>query len=74
MHLKETEEGKYRDMRFGEGRVDFVPGIRQALDCGVRMFVAECWHDGAEDWRGVLKGVQEFLRLRFERAQAEGHT
>ena len=74
MHLKETEEGKYRDMRFGEGRVDFVPGIRQALDCGVRMFVAECWHDGAEDWRGVLKGVQEFLRLRFERAQAEGHA
>ena len=68
MHIKETEEGKYRDMRFGTGQVDFAQGIRQALDAGVRMFVAECWHDGRDDWRGAIREVNNFVRERFEQA------
>ena len=68
MHIKETEEGKYRDMRFGTGQVDFAQGIRQALDAGVRMFVAECWHDGRDDWRGAIREVNNFIRERFEQA------
>ena len=69
MHLKETVEGVYRDMDFGTGRVDFVSGIRQALDCGVRLFTAEFWHDGSEDWRGRLKRTNDFIRARFAEAQ-----
>jgi L-ribulose-5-phosphate 3-epimerase len=62
MHLKETEPGKYRDMRFGTGHVDFQTGIRAAREIGVRLFVAECWHDGRADWRGALREVKSFLR------------
>lgn len=69
MHLKETEEGKYRDMDFGAGRVDFVPGIRQALRYGVRLFVAEFWFDGGEGWQGRLKETNRFLRQAMEAAK-----
>jgi len=70
MHLKETEEGKYRDMDFGTGRVEFVPGIKQALATGVHLFTAEFWHNGCEDWKGRLVSVNTFLRDKFEKAQA----
>lgn len=62
MHLKETEPGVYRDMRFGTGQVDFASGIRSAIDAGVRMFTAECWHDGGDDWREVLRAISRLLR------------
>lgn len=69
MHLKETVPGKYRDMDFGNGRVDFVKGIEEALRCGVKMFTAEFWHDGGVDWRDRLKRTNEFLRAKFMLAE-----
>ena len=66
LHIKETEEGKYRDMRFGSGKVDFADGIRIARRLGVRLFVAECWQD-CEDWQTVNRGVNRFIREKFER-------
>ena len=71
MHIKETKEGLYRDMDFGTGRVDFVPGIRTALDMGVRMFTAEFWHDGSADWKGRLRRTNRFVRDRFAEAIAK---
>ena len=68
MHLKETVEGKYRDMDFGTGRVEFVPGIRTALASGIHLFTAEFWHDGCEDWKGRLSRTNAFLRKAFEEA------
>ncbi len=65
MHIKETEEGKYRDMRFGAGKVDFIPGIAGARELGVGLFVAECWHDGGEDWLDRIRKVNAFVRGRF---------
>lgn len=65
MHLKETAEGKYRDMRFGEGRVDFTGGTTKALELGVNLFVAECWDDGRPDWQEGLAAVNRFLRGRI---------
>ena len=62
MHIQETEEGKYRDMRFGEGRVDFASGVGYAIGQGVRCFVAECWDDGRADWKGGLREVNDFVR------------
>lgn len=70
MHIKETEAGRYRDMRFGSGQVDFVTGIRKALALGVRLFVAECWDDGREDWETGIAEVGRFVRARIERAGA----
>lgn len=72
MHLKETEAGKYRNMHFGAGKVDFVSGIRDAWQCGVRLFTAEFWYDGGEDWRGRLFRSAAFLRECFERAGLSG--
>ena len=69
MHLKETVEGVYRDMDFGAGRVDFVHGARQAMDIGVRLFTAECWHDGRQDWPQRLAQINVFLRNVLEQAQ-----
>lgn len=69
MHLKETQEGKYRDMDFGTGRVDFVSGIRQALGCGVQLYTAEFWHDGSIDWKARLRRANEFLRNAFRQAE-----
>ena len=69
MHLKETQEGVYRNMDFGTGRVDFVAGIRAGLMAGVHLFVAECWDDGKENWQDRLRTTNLFLRERFALAQ-----
>ena len=69
MHLKEPVEGVYRDMDFGTGRVDVVHGARQAMDIGVRLFTAECWHDGRQDWPQRLAQINVFLRNVLEQAQ-----
>ena len=68
MHLKETAPGRYRDMDFGMGSVDFARGVQVACDCKVRIFTAEFWHDGSEDWKGRLKRVNAFLRKRLDAA------
>ncbi len=64
-HLKETVEGVYRDMMFGEGRVDFVQAITTYRDLGVRMFLAEFWYLGEDDWEDRLKYANDFLRSKF---------
>ena len=69
MHLKETVPGKYRDMEFGAGRVDFAEGIEAAYRSGVRLFTAEFWHDGGTQWRERLKRTNTFLRSKFKQAQ-----
>ncbi len=48
-HLKETVPGVYRDMEFGEGRVDFDGCIGELLSQGVRIFNLEFWYDGKTD-------------------------
>lgn len=45
-HLKETASGVYRDMEFGQGRVDFEGCINELLSQGVRIFTCEFWYDG----------------------------
>jgi len=45
-HLKETAEGVYRDMFFGEGRVDFDGCIKELKSQGVGLYVCEFWYDG----------------------------
>ena len=61
MHLKETLPGKYRDLDFGTGHVDFAAGIRAARALGVGLFVAELWHDGRPDWQKRLRDVRAFI-------------
>ncbi|NLB89680.1 MAG: L-ribulose-5-phosphate 3-epimerase [Clostridiales bacterium] len=65
MHLKETKTGKYRDMSFGSGHVDFENGIAVAMSAGVRLFVAESWYDGNQNWQEELESANRFLRRCF---------
>lgn len=69
-HLKETVEGVYRDMMFGDGRVDFVEAISSYRSIGVRMFLAEFWYKGEKDWEDRLKYANNFLRDKFNKAIA----
>lgn len=66
MHLKETREGQYRDMRFGQGKVDFAGGVARARAQGVNYFVAECWYHGEPDWRTSIEEANRFLRGFFK--------
>ncbi len=67
MHLKDTVEGVYRNMEFGEGRVDFEDGIMVALESGVRLFTAECWYTGKAEWKDNLKKGNALLRGYLEK-------
>lgn len=50
MHLKETEPGKFRDMLYGQGIVDFPKMVDVAWDMGIRRYVTEFWYLGNEAW------------------------
>ena len=62
MHLKETVPGKFRDMMYGEGQVDFPAMIDTAWKIGVRRFVTEFWYLGKEDWKTDLHFANSAMR------------
>ena len=51
MHLKETVPGKFREIHFGTGHVDFRKTIDTAWEIGVRRFVTEMWYVGQDNWK-----------------------
>ena len=51
MHLKETVPGKFREIPFGTGHVDFESSIRKAWELGVRRYVTEFWYTGSPAWK-----------------------
>lgn len=54
MHLKETVPGKFREIPYGTGHVNFEQGIKKAWELGVRRFVTEFWYVGNENWKQEL--------------------
>ena len=66
MHLKESVPGKFRDLFFGQGHVDFEAAAAASLSLGVRRFVAEFWYLGSPDWRRDLAQAQVFLRIALQ--------
>lgn len=71
MHLKETVPGKFREIPYGAGHVDFENGIKAAAAMGVHIYVGEFWYVGNEDWRAQLKYSNEFLRVRLGKYYGE---
>ena len=61
-HLKETVPGVFRNMKFGEGRVDFAMVTRVLKEQGVRFFTAEFWDDKTGNYEQILKQSHDFLR------------
>jgi len=66
VHLKESQPGKYREIPFGDGQVDFATIIRTAWEIGVRRYVAEFWYAGQEDWQTALVRANNFHRKFFQ--------
>lgn len=62
MHLKETVPGKYREIPFGTGHVNFKAGIEKAMSLGVHRFVCEMWYVGQEEWKAAIKAAASFLQ------------
>ena len=62
MHLKETEPGKFRDMMYGDGQVDFQAMVDTAWSMGVRKFVTEFWYLGNEKWKEDLAFANKSMR------------
>lgn len=54
MHLKETVPGKFREIPFGLGHVDFERAIQTAWELGIRKYVTEFWFTGNVDWMNDL--------------------
>lgn len=67
VHLKETVPGKFREIPFGTGHVQFEPVIAKTWVMGVRRYTAEFWYVGQENWMETLTQASEFLRARFPR-------
>lgn len=61
MHLKETVPGKFREIPFGTGHVDFKSAIEKVWRLGVRRFVTEFWYVGNPDWRQDLKFAHDMF-------------
>ena len=67
MHLKETVPGKFREIPFGTGHVNFEDGVKKAWDLGVRRFVTEFWYTGSPSWREDIISVSKMFHEILER-------
>jgi L-ribulose-5-phosphate 3-epimerase len=65
MHLKETVQGKFREIPYGTGHVDFESALKAAREMGTSLFVAEFWYVGNDDWQNQLKFANDFLSAKF---------
>jgi len=65
LHLKESLPGKYREIPYGTGHVDFDSAIKTAESLGVRMFLAEFWDTGKADWPDQIRHAHDFLRSKL---------
>lgn len=57
MHLKETEPGKFREIPYGAGHVDFKSAIAAAWSLGIRKYVTEFWYTGSISWKTDIKNI-----------------
>ena len=68
VHLKETVPGKFREITFGTGHVNFEEIIKKSWELGVRKFTAEFWYTGNDDWKEVIKDTKNFMDEKFKKA------
>jgi L-ribulose-5-phosphate 3-epimerase len=64
-HLKETVPGKFREIPYGMGHVNFEAIIQKSYELGVRRYTAEFWYVGQENWTQAIADSHVFLRERF---------
>ena len=62
VHMKETVPGVYREVPYGMGHVDFPAIARKSMELGVRIYLAEFWYMGQENWEADIEANCRFLR------------
>lgn len=65
LHIKESLPGKFREIPYGEGHVDFPTLLERVWSLGVRRYVSEFWHNSASDWRRQIDESYNFLMEAF---------
>lgn len=71
VHLKETKPGIYREVPYGLGHTRYDEAIKASYEIGVKMFLAEFWYVGQEDWKNDCKKANEFLRSKITKYYKE---
>lgn len=66
MHLKETVIGKFREIEFGTGHVEFEKVIEKALDLGIRRFVLEFWCTDESRYEEDIEKSKKFIDDKFK--------
>ncbi len=61
MHLKETVPGKFREIPYGTGHVNFKKAIETAWSIGVRKFVTEFWYTGNKEWKKDVESANHMM-------------
>lgn len=67
VHLKETVAGKYREIPYGTGHVNFEKVINTLWKIGVRRYVAEFWYLKGMNWQVELSKANNFIRPYFRK-------
>jgi len=68
LHLKETVPGKFREIPYGTGHVNFGSFIKTAKELAVAVFVTEFWHTGEADYLAAIKKAKRFIDAQFNNA------
>lgn len=72
MHLKETLPGRYREVPYGTGHVDFEAAIKKAWEMGIRRYVTEFWYLGEEDWNSELHKAHDRMSKILNEQERQG--
>ncbi|MBQ7922085.1 MAG: L-ribulose-5-phosphate 3-epimerase [Clostridia bacterium] len=71
VHLKETVEGVFRNMEYGQGRVDFVGCMKELLSQNVGIYNCEFWYDGKTEPGEYITRNLRYIENCFRMAQEE---
>lgn len=72
LHLKETLPGRYREVPYGTGHVNFEAAIEKAWEMGIRRYVTEFWYKGSEDWEADLRSAHDMMAGLLEKQAVKG--
>lgn len=72
LHLKETLPGRYREVPYGTGHVDFEAAIEKAWEMGIRRYVTEFWYKGSEDWEDDLRFAHDMMAGLLDKQAVKG--
>jgi L-ribulose-5-phosphate 3-epimerase len=67
LHLKETVPGKFREIPFFTGHVDFEAVIKKAWELGIRRYVTEMWDVGNPTWKEDIKAANSGMKVILDK-------